>query len=140
MESQFNQLPLNARIILTTTHLAATEEDAVRVCIIDGDKVRTDSACWPLPAWPGVEKEYNVRDLALACALAGMDAEWPDTDRMCTTEYYTDNHGSWCTGCGNSVHDASDEAWPPLVCANDHCEKFAPHRLPAWVKEYKSIA
>lgn len=134
------RFPLSFRAIhlIFSTYKNHQEDDMVRVFTIDTDgSVQRGNACF----MTGHEANHVANlDIALCDALVDVGAMWYDTEPMQTTEYYSDAHGTWCLGCGNEVYDAIDEAYPPLVCANERCKKFAPSRLQDWLKKRRNIA
>lgn len=126
-----------ARQVVRMPFKGAHEDDMVRVCETDGFSTHTYSECFPAPAWDGVEKEGNVRDLALAHALASIDREWFPTSPLCTTIAYSDNHGTWCVECGNGVYTGEHGGY---VCGNPSCCNYDADNVPTWVKEMHNVA
>ncbi len=116
-----------ARHLITSTYTLATDTDMVRIVETDGFHTHTLSKVF-------VERTPAE---AMAQALAYMEVEWGKTSPLQTTIAYSDNQGSWCVECGNSVYEGEHGG---QVCSNPSCQNYDPDNCPVWVKELHSVA
>ena len=85
------------------------EEDAVKVTETDGGfnaKLLPYVSGLPGDWLPGMEAK---RDHAMAEALFFVNGAWGDTNRMNSTLYYTDEHGTWAVNGGDSYNPTGQE-------------------------------